>query len=87
VARTIHEIDISRQRVGACDVVGKVFVEEPVGSVHDPIHAAEAAMIARELEEAIAAVLASHPPASHEPAALAGALTESVLKPLNADVE
>ena len=63
MARTIHEIEVARQRVGACDMVGKLFVEEPPGSSHDPIVAAEAAAIARELEAAIAAVVAAHAPA------------------------
>jgi hypothetical protein len=58
MARTIHEIEIPRQRVGACDIVGKVYVEEPPGSTHDPLVAAEAAAVARELEEAIEAVIA-----------------------------
>jgi hypothetical protein len=68
MARTIQEIDITRQRVGGCEISGKVSVEEPVGAPHDAIVAAEAAAIAREIESAITAVITSRaataPPAT-----------------------
>ncbi|HUR34066.1 MAG TPA: hypothetical protein VM032_09755 [Vicinamibacterales bacterium] len=81
MARTIHEIDVARQRVGACDMIGKMFVEEPPGSTHDPIVAAEAAAIARELETAIASVIAAHAPVVPAPLEVApGSALEGVLK-------
>ena len=81
MARTIHEIDITRQRVGACDMIGKMFVEEPPGSTHDPIVAAEAAAIARELEAAIAGVIAAHAPVIPRPMdVMPGSALEGVLR-------
>ncbi len=78
--RTIHEIDIPRRLVGAAEVVGKIFVEEPVGSEHDPIHAAEAAEVARKVEGAILAVLAAHPPAAAPSPQAVPTVVDSLLK-------